>query len=152
MYVSELFKSCLMLIYSPLSPYFDDVIPCSLPVAMMENNGSLHPLSAFTLPITIHDVAPLTANAAGSSGSPACCPLDLLSSLPSFHTLGRLRSDLGKRVKILYKRFNEAGKQSCQMTGFLTTSTIHFWLCGHPSAMRNMLKNHSNNVLPGNPG
>jgi hypothetical protein len=41
MYVSELFKSCLMLIYSPSSPFFDDVIPCSLPKAMMVNNGCL---------------------------------------------------------------------------------------------------------------
>jgi hypothetical protein len=41
MYVSELFKSFLMFTYSPLSPYFDDVIPSSLPWAMMVNNGSL---------------------------------------------------------------------------------------------------------------
>jgi hypothetical protein len=41
MYVSELFKTRLMLTYSPLSPYFDDVIHCRLPWAMMVNNGSL---------------------------------------------------------------------------------------------------------------
>jgi hypothetical protein len=29
--VSELFESFLMLTYSPWSPYFDEVIPCSLP-------------------------------------------------------------------------------------------------------------------------
>jgi hypothetical protein len=31
MFVSELFESCVMLINSPLSTHFDDVIPCSLP-------------------------------------------------------------------------------------------------------------------------
>jgi hypothetical protein len=31
MYVSEIFESFLMLTYIPWSPYFNVVIPCSLP-------------------------------------------------------------------------------------------------------------------------
>jgi hypothetical protein len=53
MYVSELFKICLMLTYSPLSPYFDDVIPCSLHALSNDGKQRQPALGDFTLYIVI---------------------------------------------------------------------------------------------------
>jgi hypothetical protein len=50
MYVPELWESCLMLIYSPLSAYFDDVIP-QQPALSNDGKQRQPALDDFTSPI-----------------------------------------------------------------------------------------------------